>query len=74
MKELNPIEKVEYIKKEFKKYISSTYYLENDAWNNKFQEELKKTELLKGPYISRNLEFQTTKTLNELIKEGIIHK
>ena len=32
MKELNPIEKVEYIKEEFKKYISSTYYLENDAW------------------------------------------
>ncbi|MBQ5544024.1 MAG: hypothetical protein IIT97_03765, partial [Mycoplasmataceae bacterium] len=74
MKNLNPIQKARYILDHFKQYITSTYYLQNDVYYEKFKKELDNTEILKGPYISRSLEFKTTKTIDELIKEGIVHK
>lgn len=71
---LNPIEKAKYIEENFRKYIASTYDLESDIYREQFKQELKETELLKGPYISKSLEFQTTKSINDLIEEGILHK
>ena len=74
MQTLNPIEKAKYIENNFRKYIASTYDLESDIYREQFKQELNNTQLLKGPYISKNLEFKTTKTINELIEEGIVHK
>ena len=68
MQTLNPIEKAKYIENNFRKYIASTYDLESDIYREQFKQELNNTQLLKGPYISKNLEFKTTKTINELIE------
>lgn len=74
MQILNPIEKANYIENNFRKYISSTYDLESEIYRNQFKQELNNSKLLKGPYISKNLEFKTTKSINELIEEGLVHK
>ncbi|MGM9665872.1 MAG: DEAD/DEAH box helicase, partial [Eubacteriales bacterium] len=74
MQGLNPVKKARYIEKGFREYISSTYNLDSDVYSKQFSEELKSTQLLKGPYIGKNLEFQTTKTINELIEEGLMSR
>lgn len=74
MQILNPIEKAKYIEENFRKYIASTYDLESDIYREQFKNELYNSKLLKGPYISKSLEFKTTKTINELIEEGLLHK
>lgn len=74
MQILNPIDKAKYIEENFRKYIAATYDLESEKYQQQFREELDKSSLLKGPYISKSLEFQTGKTINELIEEGIVHQ
>ena len=74
MQILNPIEKAKYIEENFRKYIASTYDLESDIYREQFKQELSNSKLLKGPYISKSLEFKTTKTINELIGEGVVHQ
>ena len=69
MQILNPIEKAKYIEENFRKYIASTYDLESDIYREQFKNELYNSKLLKGPYISKSLEFKTTKTINELIRD-----
>lgn len=57
MQSLNPIEKAKYIENGFRKYIVSTYDLESDVYRSQMKSELSNTQLLKGPYISKSLEF-----------------
>lgn len=71
---LNPVKKARYIERGFREYISSTYNLDSDVYSKQFSAELKSIQLLKGPYIGKNLEFQTTKTINELIDEGLMSR
>lgn len=73
MANLNPIKKAKYIADNFKKYIGSTYAIENEKYREQFIKELNNTEILKGPYISKNLEFKTTISLNDMINEGVVH-
>ena len=73
MKNLNPIRKAKYIADNFKQYIFSEFQFEEDVYQNQFKKALEQTELLKGPYISKNLEFKPAKTLQELIDEGVVH-
>ncbi|MDE7328483.1 MAG: DEAD/DEAH box helicase [Clostridia bacterium] len=74
MQNLNPIEKAKYIENNFIKYISSTYDFESETYGEQFRKELCSTKLLKGPYVSKNLEFESAKTINQLIEEGVVHK
>lgn len=74
MANLNPVKKAKYIEDNFRKYISSTYEIENEKYREQFCEQLNEMELLKGPYISKALEFKNTKSINELIEEGIVHE
>ena len=58
MKKLNPIEQSEYIEKQFRKYVKSTFQIEDKIYEKEFEEEIEKAELCKGPFVSIDLPFE----------------
>lgn len=70
----NPIEISNYIKDEFAEYISSTYTVDDEDYQNQIENELKITELFNGPYLHTVLPFKANKTLNDLIEENVVSK
>ena len=64
-----PIEKAKYIEENFRKYIKNTNSLASEVYGPLLEAEIDKQQLLKGPYISKSLEFQSGKTLEELSLE-----
>ena len=74
MKKLNPIEQSEYIEKEFREYVKSTFQIEDDIYEKEFQKELERAELCKGPFLSSELPFEKGHSINELVDEGKISK
>lgn len=74
MKKLNPIEQSEYIEKEFREYIRSTFQIEDDVYEKKFKEELKRAELCKGPFLSAELPFKKGHSVRELVELGVLNK
>ena len=74
MKKLNPIEQTNYIEKEYKKYIYSTFQIKDKIYNKLFREKLKNEEIVKGPFLNIDLPFEKGKTLKELVEEGIVNK
>lgn len=64
-----PIEKAKYIEDNFRKYIKNTNSLSSEIYGSLLESEIDKQQLLKGPYISKSLEFQSGKTLEELTHE-----
>jgi len=63
----NPIEKFEYIKREFSEYVISTFKLKNDKYRKDFYDQIHGTELTKGPYLKLDLPFLKGQSLNELM-------
>jgi superfamily II DNA/RNA helicase/ribosomal protein L37AE/L43A len=74
LKKLNPIEQSEYIEKEFREYVKSTFQIEDDIYEKEFQKELERAELCKGPFLSSELPFEKGHSINELVDEGKISK
>ena len=70
----NPIIRANFIDHEYRKYLEATLSIDDQELNNKFKEKLKATELLKGPFISFNLPFETSLSINEAIEQGILSK
>lgn len=64
-----PIEKAKYIEDNFRKYIKNTNSLSSEIYGPLLEREIDRQQLLKGPYISKSLEFQSGKTLEELTHE-----
>lgn len=58
MKKLNPIEQSEYIEKEFREYVKSTFQIEDEIYEKEFKKELERAELCKGPFLSSELPFE----------------
>ncbi len=67
---INPINRANIIKNEYKAYLKSTLSIGDFKLNEIFSEELDKTELFKGPYISFSKPFITSKTLKECVEDG----
>lgn len=74
MKKLNPIEQSEYIEKEFREYVKSTFQIEDEIYEKEFQKELERAELCKGPFLSSELPFEKGHSINELVDEGKISR
>lgn len=70
MSKLNPIEEAEFIEKDFRSYLKSTFNFNETNYQKMFINELDKTNLFKGPFIKVNLPFKTDRSLNELIGEN----
>lgn len=64
-----PVEKAQYVEENFRKYIKSTNSLASEVYGPLLEQEIDKQQLLKGPYISKSLEFQSGHTLEELTHE-----
>ncbi|MEG0618915.1 MAG: DEAD/DEAH box helicase [Bacilli bacterium] len=74
MSEKTPIEKSKYINDELRIYLKSTFELEDKTLNNDFVKELENANLMNGPFLAINYPFETGKSVNELIDEGVISK
>lgn len=71
---MNPIEQSKYIEKEFRKYVKSTFQIEDEEYKKCFYDELKKAEICKGPFISSEYPFAKGHTIRELVEDGKINK
>ncbi|MFQ8921040.1 MAG: DEAD/DEAH box helicase [Clostridium paraputrificum] len=74
MKKLNPIEKSKYINEKYKEYLRSSFKFGNVELQSLFEEQLRKEELFKGPYVDLNLPFERGKCIRELIDDWVICK
>jgi len=72
MKALNPIIQANIIKNEFKEYLVSNFQIKDQEFYQLFLNELKNSDIFKGPYISISLPFKKGKTLQQLIDDGFI--
>ena len=75
---LNPITYTEQVVSDFLRYQLSTYAFADDKLYQQMRELLnleqtRSTPLLKGPYISLSRTFQQGETLEQLVKEGVLH-
>lgn len=74
MAKLNPIEEAKFIEEEYRKYLKSTFKFNDSNYQTKFEEELDKTVLYKGPFISLSLPFKSAHSIRELIQMGKLSK
>lgn len=73
MNNLNPIKAVEEIKKKYIRYLTTSFKINNPEIQNQFRAELEKEEKIsKGPYLDVANSFQKGKSIEELIKDGIL--
>ncbi len=72
MSRLNPVEEANFIENQFREYLKDTFNFKDETYQKEFINELNKEPLYKGPYLNVNLPFVTTKSINELIDEGLV--
>lgn len=69
----NPIESSRNIKNEYISYMKSTFDLSNsEMYNQKFEVELSKRSLYKGPYLDISTVFEKGESINSLIEKGVL--
>lgn len=69
----NPIDQIDFIKKEFVQYIRSTFLLKNEKYNEDFRSQLIESDLFKGPYLKAQFPFMRGKTVNEMINLNLVN-
>ena len=76
MKMKNQIEQSEFIKQKFSRYLRSTFDIRDETYKRLYAQRLDELEskLYKGPYLASALPFEQSKTLNQMIEEGLIEK
>ena len=74
MSKRNPIEISNYIDSHFRDYLLSSFNFGDAYLQRLFAEQLGKTKLFKGPYLSMNLPFKKGNTINSLIEKGVLCK
>lgn len=72
MYKYSAIEKTKYINNEFKKYIKSTFQMDDPELLVQFNKQIDEINLTKGPFISLSNPFETGSTITELINKGIL--
>ncbi len=71
----NPIKASENIKQTCKDYLVSSFGIADKEYNELFKNELEKEGVIsKGPYLEIGDSYETSKTLDTLISEGLAHK
>ena len=70
---MNPFILDQKVKEEFKNHIKSRFPIRNPVLKEKFEKLIEEAEILwKGPFLSQGLSFKLSKTVDELIEEGLI--
>lgn len=67
----NPAEASARIKEEFIDYITTAYPIEDEQYRNIFKRQLDEI-IAKGAYLQINTIFKSGKTIDELVKEGVL--
>lgn len=70
----NPIEISDFIKDEFGEYISSTYVIDNEDYQDQLRNELRSVDLFNGPFLHTVLPFEKSESINELVSDGTLSK
>lgn len=68
------IEQSKLIDENFKKYIRSTFQIQDKEFNDIFSDKIDSFKLLKGPYVALNKPYKPGKSIVELVKEGVLSK
>lgn len=72
MSKLNPIEQSKQIENAYRIYLESSFSFKDADYQKCFEEELEKSTLYKGPYLSMSVPFTSAHSLNELIDIGTV--
>lgn len=67
----DPIKASQKIKEEFVDYLTTDFRFDNSFFQKKYKEELHK-QISMGPYLEINDVFKTSKSMNDLIDEGVL--
>ena len=72
----NQIEQTDFIKAKFSRYLRSTFDIRDNTYKSLYSRRLDELEsrLYKGPYLASSLPFEQSKTLYQLISEGLLDK
>ena len=72
----NQIEQTDFIKAKFSRYLRSTFDIRDNTYKSLYSQRLDELEsrLYKGPFLASSLPFEQSKTLNEVIAEGLFEK
>ena len=69
----NQIEQAKFIKNKFSTYLRSTFSIDNPTYNDLYCKRLNELEssLYKGPFLASTLPFKQSKSVNQLIDDGL---
>ena len=72
----NQVEQANFIKTKFSRYLRSTFDIRDKTYKNLYAQRLDELEsrLYKGPFLASTLPFEPSRTLNELIMNGLFEK
>lgn len=73
---LNPIEATEAIRQAYERYLLTTFNIANPQLRQQFSKQLQEPEwpLVKGPLLEVTPAFETAKTVEDLIEDGLLHE
>jgi len=69
---LNPIDATKSISERYISYLSTSFQLKNPDLQSKFKKELNPEKFIKGPILEATPPFETGKTIENLINEGLL--
>lgn len=74
MSKRTPIEQAQFIEREYREYLKSTFDFGSASYSAKFSEKLEQEDIYKGPYLSMTAPFQTGDSISALIDKGVVSK
>lgn len=74
MRKLNPIERSQYIDKQYKEYLKSSFEFGKSDLQKLFVEQLEEEKLFKGPYVDMSFPFARGSNIESLINDGVVCK
>ena len=70
---LDPLRTTDSIKQAYLRYLTTAFPLSNAALAEQFQQQLSRVDrFVKGPFLEATPPFQTGRSLNQLIDEGVL--
>lgn len=70
---LHPLEITEHVRESYLRYLATAFFLRDKELRNKLKTELNAPEgFVKGPFLEVTLPYKSGKTINDLIKEGLL--
>ncbi len=69
----NSIDHANFINKEYKEYLKSTFYMNDVDYQTSFEKAVDSEPLYNGPILNIDLPYKRSKNINELISDGVIH-